>query len=217
MRGLFITGTDTDCGKTAVGCALARSAQTRGLRVRVVKPVETGCTDMPNDALELAKAAGDMSELDQICPYRFTLPAAPEVAAAYEERQIDLGHIIETVRRAKSESDLVLVEGAGGLRVPLGKSADMGDLASLLDLPLLVVARAAVGTLNHTLLTLDNAASRGLRVAGVVFSETRPMPESDRLNLEALRQRLPVPELGLLPFNATQLVPEFGWIRSLRQ
>ena len=207
MRAVFVTGTDTGCGKTAVACALARAARAEGLRVRVIKPIETGCADhAPADALALAEAAGDDAPLERLCPYRFALPAAPEAAAAAEGRTIELARIADAFALAAKDADLVIAEGAGGLLVPIAASFDMADLAARLDLPLVVAARAALGTINHTRLTLEAAAARGLRVLGVAISYTTAVhPPADQRNLELLLARLPVPFLGELHHGASRL------------
>jgi dethiobiotin synthetase len=207
VRALFVTGTDTGCGKTAVACALARAARADGLRVRVIKPIETGCaSDVPADALALAAAAGDDAPLERLCPYRFALPAAPEVAAAAEGRTIELARIADAVALAAKDADLVIAEGAGGLLVPIAPGLDMADLAARLDLPLVVAARAALGTINHTRLTLEAAAARGLRVLGLAISHTTAVhPPADQRNLELLLARLPVPFLGELAHGASRL------------
>lgn len=213
MTGVFVTGTDTGCGKTAVAVALCRAARAAGLTVRALKPIETGCEErngelLPSDAIALARAAGDESPLDRLCPYRLALPAAPLAAAAHAGIEIEPERIEQAFAEAAREADLVVVEGAGGLRVPLRRDLDMAGLAARLRLPLVVVARARLGTINHTLLTLDVAAARGLRVAGVVINHTEPeLPAGDRCNLQLLRAQLPVPELAELGFGAADLVP----------
>ena len=120
MKGLFVTGTDTGCGKTTVACAIARAAREAGLRVRVLKPVETGCVGgVPADATALGEAAGDERPLEELCPYRLALPAAPEIAARQERVEIDPDALQRAFASAADGADLVLVEGAGGLRVPI--------------------------------------------------------------------------------------------------
>ncbi len=214
MTGLFVTGTDTGCGKTSVGVVLAALACEAGLQVRVVKPIETGCEfshgwPVPADALALARAAGDPRPLEQICPYRLTLPAAPDVAAAHEGVAIEPARLRAACEDACEGADLVLVEGAGGLLVPIAPGLDMLGLAAMLELPLLVVARAALGTINHTRLTLAAASARGRPVAGVVVSHTTPsLSPAERANLDRLLADLPVRFLGELRFGGKQLVPE---------
>jgi len=139
---VFVTGTDTGCGKTTVACALARDAREAGLRVRVLKPIETGCEPDAADARALAEAAGDDRPLDALCPYRLALPAAPQIAARHESVELDLERVVRAFEAAARDADLVIVEGAGGLLVPINDSSDMADLAGQLRLPVLLVARA---------------------------------------------------------------------------
>ncbi len=210
MSGIFVTGTDTGCGKTQVACALARAARSGLGRVRVLKPVETGCaaSGWPQDARALAEAAGDDAPLEKICPYRLRLAAAPDVAARAEGVAIELRVLEDACADARAESNLVLVEGAGGLLVPIAPGLDMAGLAAALGLPLVVVARAALGTINHTRLTLEAASARGLHVLGVAISHTTPdLAEADRRNLDRLLQDLPVPLLGELSHGGKSLTP----------
>jgi len=211
VSAIFVTGTDTGCGKTAVACALARSLRAAGRRVRVLKPIETGCErGVPADALALAEAAQDDAPLERLCPYRLALPAAPEVAAHAEGVAIDLERIEAALARARSDADLVIVEGAGGLLVPVTSGLDMAGLAAHLGLPLLVAARASLGTINHTLLTLEAARTRKLRLLGVVVSHaTAVLSPADRRNLDLLLERLPVPLLGELGFGEKLLPATF--------
>ncbi len=219
---VFVTGTDTGCGKTAVACAIARAARAAGLRVRVMKPVETGCEPAEGslhaaDAMALAHAAADDSPLDRICPYRLRLAAAPSVAARAEGVAIDPTRIHALCESARAESDLLIVEGAGGLLVPLTQTLDMAELARILDLPLVVVARATLGTINHTRLTLEAAHARGLDVLGLVVSQATPcLCAADRANLDELQSHLSVALLGILEHAATDLSPSLD-ARALAQ
>lgn len=211
MSAVFVTGTDTGCGKTTVACALARGVRASGKRVRILKPIETGCEgDVPGDALALAEAAGDDAPVERLCPHRFALPAAPEIAARVEGRTIGLAPIEAAYARARVDADLVVVEGAGGLLVPISADLDMAELARRLRLPVLVVARAALGTINHTLLTLEAAERRGLRVLGVIVNHTTPhLSKADRRNLDLLLERLPVPLLAELGHSERELPASF--------
>jgi len=190
--GLFVTGTDTGVGKTVVACALARALRARGADVGVQKPVETGVgPGGPLDALALRAAAGADDPLDDVCPEARVLPAAPAVAGEAEGRPIDLGRIRSAYARLRARHEILVVEGAGGLLVPLAGPFTMADLAAELGLPLLVVARGSLGTVNHTLLTLEVAAARGLPVAGVVVSHgPTALSAADSSNLGALRRTL---------------------------
>jgi len=158
----------------------------------VMKPIETGVGPQgPLDAISLSEAAGVHDSLELVCPQRFELPAAPSVAAAQRGCVVDL----ESIRAAHAElarrHAFVLVEGAGGILVPIRAGYSMADLAMEFDAPLVVVTRASLGTINHTLLTLEAIERRGLRLAGVVISHgPRPISSSDRANLSALHESL---------------------------
>jgi dethiobiotin synthetase len=200
-RGLFVTGTDTGVGKTLVTCAVLRGLRARGWDAAGMKPIETGVgPEGPLDALALREAAGEADPLDDICPQRFAMPAAPSVAAAAEGRSVELWAVRRAFERLAARHECVIAEGAGGLLVPLTQHQCMADLARDLELPLLVVARAALGTINHTLLTLEAAVARGLSVAGVVLSHTGGLLSSaDAANLDALRHALDSALLGEIP------------------
>ncbi len=201
VRGLFVSGTDTGVGKTVVSCALIRALRERGIDLGGMKPIETGVgPDGPLDAMALRAAAGASDALEDVCPQQFALPAAPRVAADAEHRVVDFDAIRGAFSRIAARRDRVLVEGAGGLLVPIRGRETMADLAEALDLPLLIVARAALGTINHTLLTLEAAATRGFRVIGVVISHTGgELSTADAANLCALREELGSQLVGEVP------------------
>jgi len=208
MNALFITGTDTGVGKTFVACALAHAFRARGQRVGVLKPVETGVVGEPEDALRLKLAAADPAPLDDVCPYRLRAPLAPAVAAAREGVAIDLERIAALVRRRAREVDVLLVEGAGGLLVPIVGGITFLDLAVRLELPLIIVAANRLGTINHTALTARVAGIAGLVVRGFVLSH--PMPETDEsasTNVETIVSLTGLPCLGVVPHCAR---PEDG-------
>jgi dethiobiotin synthetase len=177
VNGVFVTGTDTNVGKTYVACALARRARAHGHKVFAFKPIETGCTATDGSYLGadqelLAAAAGDWQTGVLRGLYRFPLPAAPLVAAQQAGSAIDLDLVERTAREgaAQNGASWTLVEGAGGWRVPITPDADMAALARRLQLPVIVVARASLGTINHSLLTLEAIEDDGLSVAGLVLS-----------------------------------------------
>jgi dethiobiotin synthetase len=182
MTSYFVTGTDTGVGKTTISAALLRAARARGRTVAALKPAETGCdrspdgTLLPADGLALRAACGmDDIPLEAIVPHRFATPVAPAVAARREPDRprfsVDRTRTaLETLRARRP--DLILVEGAGGLLVPFDEQLLAADLVRELDLPLLIVARASLGTINHTLLTIFEARRRQLRVAGVILNRT---------------------------------------------
>lgn len=201
QRGFFVTGTDTDVGKTVVACALVRALRRAGEHVHVMKPVETGVGEAgPLDAIALSAAAGDPDPLDDVCPVRFPLPAAPNVAARAAGSEIQLEPIRAAYRRLAARGGLLLAEGAGGLLAPLSDETSMADLAAELGLPVLVVARGALGTINHTRLVLAEIERRGLPLAGVVISiGPSALSPADESNLEFLRTALGDHLVGEIP------------------
>lgn len=199
--GVFVTGTDTGVGKTVVGCAIAEMLRRRDIDVGVMKPIETGVgAQGPLDAIALAEAAGVDDPMERICPQRFELPAAPSVAAAREGRSVDLVAIRSAFVELRERHAFLLVEGAGGLLVPIAADYAMADLMGELGLPVLVVARGVLGTVNHTLLTLEAIERRRLPLAGVVISHgPRPISTADAQNLVVLRGQLGTRLLGEVP------------------
>ncbi len=199
--GLFVTGTDTGVGKTLVACALLRALHARGIDAGAMKPVETGVgPEGPLDAIALREASGAKDPLDLVCPQRFALPAAPNVAAEAEGRRVDLAAIDAAYAQLAARHAWMVVEGAGGLLVPVDDATSMAELASRLGLPLLLVARAALGTINHTRLSVEVARARGLHVAGVVVSHADGvLSDADAANLGALRREPGLPWLGEIP------------------
>ncbi len=171
--------------------------------------------DGPLDALALREAAGSAEPLERICPERFALPAAPSVAARAEGREVSLDAVRTAYEDLRKRHEIVVVEGAGGLLVPIREKLDMADLAAALGLPLLVVARAALGTINHTLLTLEAAAARELPVLGVVISHAGgELSPADADNLAELRASLGDRLLGELPPLEDGTRAPDGWLRT---
>ena len=200
MSVVLVTGTDTGVGKTFVACALAYALRAQGRRVGVVKPVETGVDGEPDDARRLAAAARDLSPLDDVCPYRLRAPLAPSVAAAREGVTIDVDAIAALVARRAPTVDVLLVEGAGGLLVPLVSRTTYLDLALRLAAPLLIVAANRLGTVNHAALTARVAASVGAPVLGFVLSHPSPTTDaSAETNAETITTTTGLRCLGVLP------------------
>jgi dethiobiotin synthetase len=206
MGGIFITGTDTGIGKTTVACGIAATLRRRGMRVGVLKPAETGCVSgpdgrpWPDDALRLAFFSGCAAPLDDICPYVLRDPLAPAVAAAREGVTIDVERIERAYARIAAVHEVTLVEGAGGLLVPLTERLSFADLALRLELPLLVVVGNRLGAINHALLTVRHAQTLGLRVIGYVLNALAAERDlAAELNAAVLREGLGEP-LGELPY-----------------
>ena len=202
---LLITGTDTGVGKTLVTCGLAASLVDRGKRVAVMKPAETGCEESAgalhgSDASLLAFFSNCSLPLDELCPYRFAPPLAPSVAAELEGVSIRPERLVTLFRRMSERHDVVLVEGAGGLLVPLADQYTFADLARDLEVPILVVVGSKLGALNHTLLTLSYIQNSSLPLKGYILNHTAAASnEATRTNAETLRKLTDVPCLGCLP------------------
>jgi dethiobiotin synthetase len=212
MRGLFFTGTDTGVGKTFVTAAVVRLLRRQDHRVAACKPVATGASRigqrwLADDTLRLADAAA--MEPEQVTPFSFPDPVAPPLAARRQGVRLTLQELTQAVHTLAGSAEAVLVEGVGGLLCPLTEEATVADLITALRLPAVVVARRALGTLNHTLLTLEAAERRELKVAGVIVNSTMPSQDlADETNVEELR-RLGVPVLATIPHQtANEPMPE---------
>jgi len=181
LPGWFVTGTDTGVGKTVIAGALAVLLRQAGQRVGVFKPVATGCRRdvrlglVSEDAEFLAHCADSIHDLETINPVRYAAELAPMVAAQRKRRPIDWAAIQRNWQRINESSDWVIVEGVGGLLVPIDQHRSVADLAGDLELPLVIVARPGLGTINHTLLTLEAARARDLPVATIVINNYRPL------------------------------------------
>ncbi|GBE01391.1 ATP-dependent dethiobiotin synthetase BioD 1 [bacterium BMS3Abin08] len=206
-KGIFITGTDTGSGKTIITAAIARGFKSMGLNTGVMKPIETGCQErdgemIPEDGLFLKDMADSPVPIEDIAPYRLQTPVAPSVASRIEGREISIEHILSTYKKLRDRHDIVIVEGIGGLLVPITKHYFVSDLVKDLDVPLIVVAANRLGVLNHTLLTVKAARMSGLDLTGVILNDTDPLPEdvSTQSNYSELKSVLDIPLLGHFPY-----------------
>lgn len=235
--GLFITGTDTGVGKTYVAALIARALFEQGHTVGVYKPVASGCGPpcatgsasakstagrtlpgglISNDAIHLWEAAGQPGQLARVCPQLFAAPLAPHLAAAEEGRQVDAKLLTTGVDYWQKRSDIVLVEGAGGLMSPLTEDEFNADLAYDLGYPLLIVVPNRLGAINQTLQTLIAAATfkEGLNVAGIVLNNLASDTMSDpsvSSNRHELERRCVPPVLGAVDFGGESLCPQRDW------
>lgn len=174
-KGIFITGTDTGVGKTYVAAGIAAALKRRGVDVGVMKPAETGCSMrsgrlVPKDALLLMRAARVRDPLSLVNPYRFRKPLAPAVAAEREGKKIDPDKIISAFHTLTRRHDFMIIEGAGGIMAPLSGRSTYLDFVNTLGLPVLIVARPGLGTINHTLLTIAALRERKIAIAGIVIN-----------------------------------------------
>jgi len=234
VKGLFVTGTDTGVGKTRVALFLIAGWRAAGLRVGVMKPCETGCmmregeslsrsgaaggsagalaSLVPADAAALLEASGSDLTLDEVCPFRFRAPMAPAEAAALESGAFSIERAVEIFSSIRARHDVTLVEGAGGLIVPFEGERTTVDLVRAMDIPVVVVARIGLGTINHTCLTVDRARGEGLDVLGVIFNRCEdprvhpPGPDEER-NPAAVERLCGVKVLGNVEFSSEGIVP----------
>jgi len=203
--GIFITGTDTDVGKTVISAGLALVLRSRGIKVGVMKPVATGCYGVnerlvSQDAVFLMEAA--QNEYPPLTsPSRFRNPLSPNVAAMLEKKEVDVQGILKSYRQLQKHYDFLIVEGVGGLMVPLKKDYYVANLIHDMGLPIVIVSYAGLGAINHTLLTVDAATIRGLEVRGIIFNRVSVANYSlaELTNPKVIHDLSGVPILGSLP------------------
>jgi dethiobiotin synthetase len=207
-HGIFITGTDTGVGKTVVTAALALHLKKRGLTVGVMKPIETGVlagSEARSDAARLQSIVESEETLGAICPYSFELPVSPLTAAQMSGLNINLGTISKIYRLLSSRYECMVVEGVGGVQVPITYSDNVLSLIKYLRLPVVVVARAGLGGINHALLTAEALRRHKIRMIALVLNRTHSARSilarvQERSTLEILRKQAGVPVLGPLPY-----------------
>ena len=203
--GIFLTGTDTDCGKTFVACEVLRAARARGLSAAGFKPVAAGASDCGgklrnDDALALVEASGpDECPYELVNPYCLPAPVSPHLAAAEVGLSIDVAPILRSFERLASDRDVVVVEGAGGWRVPLAPGLDIEALALTLGLPVVLVVGMRLGCLNHAQISEEAILNSGARLIGWIATQVDPAMSLPAENLLTLDRRLATPCLGYLP------------------
>ncbi|MCX8011565.1 MAG: dethiobiotin synthase [Desulfobacterota bacterium] len=221
-RGIFVTGTDTGVGKTIIAGGLAALFRKWGAKVGVMKPIETGCAQedgrfIPADGLFLKEMAETDLPLETIVPYQFKEPLAPWVSAQREGMVIDLDLLVEKFKKIYQENDFVLVEGAGGILVPIGPNFFFLNLIKEFKLPVLIVSRAALGAINHTLLTLRVAQSEKITVAGIILNHISPEKTiASETNPQVISSLTTVPIWGAIPFYSN-LRPQFFFRDAITQ
>jgi dethiobiotin synthetase len=203
-----VTGTDTGVGKTLVACALLKALAMRGLRAVGMKPVAAGArpavNGLTNDDVEDLIAAGNViAPREYVNPYCFQPAIAPHIAAAKAGVEIEPDRIRRGFDALRALADVVIVEGAGGFRVPLGRTADTAQLAALLALPVVLVVGMRLGCLNHALLTAEAVAARGLKLAGWIANHIDPQMDAADDNVRALEALVAAPLLARIAFAAT--------------
>jgi dethiobiotin synthetase len=221
MRGVFVTGTDTGVGKSVVAAAICAALSHRGERVAAFKPAVTGLAEPPGiwgpDHELLAAASGQRP--DTVTPHAFAPPVSPHLAAELESSPIEPAELVAAARAAGARADVLVCEGVGGLLVPLTPEYAVRDLAIDLGLPLVVAARPGLGTINHTLLTIEAARSAGLVVGGIVMTPWPDQPDEVAVsNLDTVERLAEVPVSGLPATSPQGLasagagLPLAGWV-----
>ncbi len=218
IKGIFITGTDTGVGKTFIAAGLIRAMKDQGINVCPMKPVESGCSIkkgelVPEDAVRLISASGVNETLDAVNPCRLQHALAPSVAAEIEGVKIHRKKLLNAYYRLQKKYDITIVEGAGGIMVPVYKKYLFLDLATDLNLPVLIVSRPGLGTINHTLLTIEAARSRGLHILGVIvnFADRAERGLPERTNPGVIKKLGRVPLLGIVPHGEEEATLRSGF------
>lgn len=205
MKDIFVTGTDTGVGKTIISSSVAAYLSVvKGLDVGVMKPFESGIETTDDrgfdDTWTLKKASGSQDTVNEINPYLFKAPLAPEAAAAQENASIDIDFVTSAYHSLTDRHDVVIVEGAGGLLVPITDGFFYADLIRSWQAPVIVVSRLTLGTINHTLLTCNHLRSIGAKVLGVILNDTDGISDiASQTNPAMLKKYLHVPLLGVFP------------------
>ncbi len=207
MKGVFITGTDTGVGKTFVAAGIASALKKRGINVGVMKPIHTGCKTrrgilIPEDSVKLAKSANVDDPLGLITPYIFKEPVAPYIAAKENSITIDLHRIIKSFNTLVTWHDFMIVEGIGGVLVPLTRNFFVADLIRRLKLPAIIVTRSGLGTINHTLLTIHCLKERKIPIKGIVINDSIKGKKTlaEKTLPETIESLSGVPVLGRIPY-----------------
>jgi dethiobiotin synthetase len=199
----FVAGTDTGVGKTAVSCGLLAAAAQSGLRTAAVKPVAAGCDEngQNEDALSLQAAMTETLDYSQVNPVALNAAVAPHIAAGLEGKRMQANRLAGLCRGVMlGGADFVLIEGAGGWRVPINARETLADLAMELQVGVILVVGMRLGCINHALLTAEAIRRDGLQLAAWVANQPGPRMEYHQENLDTLRQLLPAPLLGDIPF-----------------
>lgn len=197
MQAVFITATDTGVGKTTVSAGLAKVLLNRGLKVGYYKPVETGVEDYPQDGKLLSQITGQ--PLEEVVLYTYKNPLAPYPASLIEGKEVDIDKIVQHFRYLQSKYDFLIVEGAGGVYVPIKREFTYVDLIKMLDIPVLIVSRAKLGTINHTVLTIK--ALEGVKILGVVMNGFSGDDISEQTNPQIIQEMTGIKILGMCDFS----------------
>jgi len=205
MTGIFITGTDTNIGKTVIAAGLAGALKNKGYSVGVMKAIQSGAGIRNGklyspDAEFMIKVAGNNDEMGLVCPYLLKEAMAPGIAAEIEKIEINFDVIKSAYSELEKRHDIVIVEGAGGIAVPIKKKFLISDLIKYLDIPAIIVARAGLGTINHTFLTIEYAKSSGKKIIGIIINDYRGGIVEEK-NPGVITDLTGIPILGIIPYD----------------
>jgi dethiobiotin synthetase len=205
LKGFFVTGTDTEVGKTLVSGALIFKLSAQGIKTIGFKPVVAGTYQDANgitlnEDLETLRIASHLG-IDELslCPYVLNQPAAPHLVAAEQGLRLDMNVITQAFRNIQKQADCVVVEGAGGFLIPLNDTEDLGNFATEINLPIIIVVGMKLGCINHALLTFEAIKARNLNIAGWVGNTLNAEMPFLKENLQTLKAKIAVPFLGLIP------------------
>ncbi len=215
ISSLFIAGTDTDVGKTVASKAILQAIASKGYTTIGFKPVAAGCDRTEHglrnsDALHLMKAATQEMPYEDVNPYALELPASPHIAAKHDNLEIDYQVISDKLKYLKSKADTVLVEGAGGWRVPVSDTDCLSSWVKQEKLPVVLVVGVKLGCLSHALLTAESIEADGLNIVGWVANRINPGTEHYAEIIEVLEKRLNAPKLGEIPYVPSAKRSELG-------
>lgn len=218
-NNIFITGTDTNVGKTFVGTAIAETLTKQGSKVGILKPCECGCQYnegklIPQDTLKLINAAGNIQDTDLACPYQYLLPLAPTVACLKEGNPVKFDVIRNCFEKISRDYDFTLIEGAGGLLCPMAENKTVSDLIKFLDVPVIIVSANRLGTINHTLLTIEHCLRNNITIHSVILNNLEYLPqridESLNSNLTEIQKFHPTLNIREIHFSPSgDLAEEF--------
>lgn len=206
-HGIFVTGTDTDVGKTFIAAGIASALKRQGINVGVMKPVHTGCKTkngviIPTDSLVLVRAAAVNNPMDLVTPYMFKEPVAPYVAARKNNKRINPTRIMISFNKLCTKHDYMVVEGIGGVLVPITRNFYVADLIKKFNIPALIVTRPGLGTINHTMLTINYLKDLKIPIAGVLINYSKKGKKTlfEKTCAETIERISGIPVLGVIPY-----------------
>lgn len=220
MKGFFVTATDTGIGKTEVAACLARDFTKRGFKVGVMKPIATGVKKVCRDACILKKSAKSKDPIDYINPVSLRPPLAPLAASRMGNKKIDLEIIYDRFKRLSLQSDILIIEGIGGAMAPISRKKKKAfyvyDLILKMKLPAIVVARPGLGTINHTLMTVDLLKKRKIKIAGIIlnYSSKTKWDPSARMNPSIIEELSGEKVLGIMYYKRHRGQRRIKWLRE---